>query len=53
MLGWLMIFAVLTPCSLLTMLIGKAATIPAMTACFLFALLFAVCLVTHFVRGRA
>jgi len=53
MLGWLMIFAVLTPCSLLTMLIGKAATIPAITASFLFALLFGLCLLTHFIRGRA
>jgi hypothetical protein len=53
MLGWPMIFGALTLCSLVTMLIGKATSMPAITASFLFALLFALFLLMRFVRGRA
>ena len=53
MLGWLTVFALLSLCSLLTMLLGRAATIPAVTASASFALLFVLCLLALAVRGRA
>jgi uncharacterized membrane protein YjjP (DUF1212 family) len=52
MLGWLSVFALLTLCSLLTMLLGGAAIIPAITASASFALLFFLCLLTRALRGR-
>ena len=53
MLGWLTVFALLTLCSLLTMLLGKVAIIPAVTASASFALLFFLGLLTLAVRDRA
>jgi hypothetical protein len=53
MLGWLTIFALLALGSLLAMLIGKEAMIPAVTAGALFSFLFTVCLITRAVRDRA
>ena len=52
MLGWLTIFAVLMLSSVLAMLSAKAATIPALTASLLFALLFFLSLLTRAIRGR-
>ena len=52
MLGWLTVFALLTLCSLMTMLLGGAAIIPALTASAAFALLFFLCLLTLAVRSR-
>jgi hypothetical protein len=54
MLGWLTVFALLTLCSLMTILLGgAAATIPAASASASFALLFFLCLLTRAIRGRA
>ena len=53
MLGWLTVFAVLMLSSLLTLLFGKDALVPAVTAGTLFAFLFAVCLLTRAIRDRA
>ena len=53
MLGWLTVFGMLTLGSSMTMLLGKAPTVPAVTASLLFALLFFLCLLTRAVRGRA
>ncbi|MEO8050363.1 MAG: hypothetical protein ABI833_08120 [Acidobacteriota bacterium] len=53
MLGWLTVFGMLTLCSSMTMVLGKAPTIPAVSASLLFALLFFLCLLTRAVRGRA
>jgi hypothetical protein len=53
MLGWLTVFALLALGSLLAMLLGKEAVIPAVTSGALFSFLFAVCLITRAVRDRA
>jgi len=54
MLGWLTVFALLTVCSVVTMLLGGAAAIvPAVSASASFALLFFLCLLTRALRGRA
>lgn len=53
MLGWLTVFGMLTLGSSMTMLMGKAPTVPTVTASLLFALLFFLCLLTRAVRGHA
>lgn len=53
MLGWLTVFGMLTLCSSMTMVLGVAPTVPAISASLLFALLFCLCLLTRAVRGRA
>ncbi len=53
MLGWLTVFGMMTVGSSITMVLGKAPTIPAVSASLLFALLFFICLLTRAVRGRA
>lgn len=53
MLGWLTVFGMLTLGSVTTVIIEKAASVSAVTASLLFALLFFICLLTRFMRGRA
>lgn len=53
MLGWLTVFGMLTLGSVTTVVIEKVASISAVTASLLFSLLFFMCLLTRFVRGRA